>query len=154
MSEHVTAGASLPNFEFTESMTMVRDMARSFAEKEIRPHVMKYDESMEFPTEIVKKLGELGFLGVIFPEKYGGAGFSYLEYVAVIEEIAKADASTAWCLAQCGTCAMAAKTTSSSMPFSRSRATMRSRVRCEVKPTPRELAALRLLAFTLPASRA
>jgi len=68
---------------------MVRDMARSFAEKEIRPHVMKYDESMEFPTEIVKKLGELGFLGVIFPEAYGGAGFSYLEYVAVIEEIAK-----------------------------------------------------------------
>ena len=93
MSEQVTAEVGSPNFEFTESMTMVRDMARNFAEKEIRPTIMKFDESQEFPHEIMKHLGELGFLGVIFPEQYGGAGFSYLEYVTIIEEISKVDPS-------------------------------------------------------------
>ena len=68
-------------------------MARNFAEKEIRPTIMKYDESQEFPMEIMKKLGDLGFLGVIFPEEYGGAGFGYLEYITVIEEISKVDPS-------------------------------------------------------------
>lgn len=93
MSEQVTAELTQPNFEFTESMIMVRDMARNFAEKEIRPTVMKFDESQEFPYEIMKHLGELGFLGVIFPEEYGGAGFSYLEYVTIIEEVSKVDPS-------------------------------------------------------------
>jgi alkylation response protein AidB-like acyl-CoA dehydrogenase len=82
-----------PNFEFTESMKMVQEMARSFAEREIRPVVMKYDESQEFPYGIVRKLGELGFLGIIFPEEYGGAGFGYLEYITIIEEISKVDPS-------------------------------------------------------------
>ncbi|MBI1804578.1 MAG: acyl-CoA dehydrogenase [Ignavibacteriae bacterium] len=82
-----------PEFEITDSMKMVREVARNFAEKEIRPVVMKYDESQEFPFEIMKQLGEMGFLGVIFPEIYGGAGFGYLEYVVVIEEIAKVDPS-------------------------------------------------------------
>src|SRR5689334_24972514 len=81
------------NFELTESMKMVQEMARNFAEKEIRPVVMKYDESQEFPSEIMKKLGGLGFLGVIFPEEYGGAGFGYLEYITIIEEISKVDPS-------------------------------------------------------------
>jgi alkylation response protein AidB-like acyl-CoA dehydrogenase len=82
-----------PNFSPTESMKAVQEAARSFAEKEIRPVVMKFDESQEFPFEIMKKLGELGFLGVIFPESYGGAGFGYLEYITVIEEISKVDPS-------------------------------------------------------------
>jgi alkylation response protein AidB-like acyl-CoA dehydrogenase len=84
---------ALPDFEITDSMRMVQETARSFAEKEIRPTVMKFDESMEFPHEIVRKLGELGFMGVIFPEEYGGAGLGYLEYVAIIEEISRVDPS-------------------------------------------------------------
>jgi len=72
---------------------MVRETARQFAEKEIRPTVMKYDESQEFPYEIMEKLGNLGFLGVIFPETYGGAGLGYLEYITIIEEISKVDPS-------------------------------------------------------------
>ena len=94
MAEQVAVeGLVAPEFEFTESMKAVQQVARDFAEKEIRPVVMKYDESQEFPTEIIKKLGELGFMGVIFPETYGGAGFGYLEYVTVIEEISRVDPS-------------------------------------------------------------
>jgi len=80
-------------FEFTESMKMVKEVAHNFAEKEIRPVIMKYDESQEFHLDIVKKMAELGFMGVIFPEKYGGAGFGYLEYITIIEEISKIDPS-------------------------------------------------------------
>jgi len=80
-------------FERSDGMTMVRETARQFAEKEIRPTIMKYDESQEFPYEIMEKLGNLGFLGVIFPETYGGAGFGYLEYITIIEEISKVDPS-------------------------------------------------------------
>ncbi len=72
---------------------MVQAMARNFAEKEIKPDVMKYDESQEFPYHIMKKLGDLGFLGVVVPEEYGGAGFGYLEYITIIEEISKVDPS-------------------------------------------------------------
>jgi alkylation response protein AidB-like acyl-CoA dehydrogenase len=93
MSEQLTMEAVAPAFDFTDSMKAVQEVARNFAEKEIKPVVMKYDESQEFPYEIMKKLGELGFLGVVFPETYGGAGFSYLEYVTIIEEIAKVDPS-------------------------------------------------------------
>ena len=72
---------------------MVQEVARNFAEKEIRPVVMKYDESQDFPFDIIKQLGEMGFLGVIFPERYGGAGFGYLEYVTIIDEISRVDPS-------------------------------------------------------------
>ena len=82
-----------PDFEPTDSMRMVQETARNFAEKEIRPTVMKFDESMEFPREIVNKLGALGFMGAIFPEEYGGAGLGYLEYVGIIEEISRIDPS-------------------------------------------------------------
>jgi len=82
-----------PDFEPTDSMRMVQETARNFAEKEIRPTVMKFDESMEFPREIVNKLGALGFMGAIFPEEYGGAGLGYLEYVGIIEEISRVDPS-------------------------------------------------------------
>jgi alkylation response protein AidB-like acyl-CoA dehydrogenase len=81
------------DFSPTESMKMVQDLARGFAEREIKPNVMKYDESQEFPMEIMRKLGELGFMGVTFPEKYGGANLTYLEVVAIIEEISKYDPS-------------------------------------------------------------
>ncbi|HLX12236.1 MAG TPA: acyl-CoA dehydrogenase [Bacteroidota bacterium] len=93
MPETDTLQQVTPEFEFTDTMRMVRDTARDFADKEIRPTIMKYDESQEFPLEIVKKLGGLGFMGVIFPEEYGGAGFGYLEYITVIEEISKVDPS-------------------------------------------------------------
>ncbi len=93
MPATITEEEVTPNFEMTDSMKAVQEMARAFAEKEIRPVVMKYDESQEFPHEIMKHLGELGFLGVIFPERYGGAGFGYLEYITIIEEISKVDPS-------------------------------------------------------------
>ena len=64
-------------------------MVRDFAEKEIRPHFMEWDESQEFPVHIFKKLGELGLMGVFIPEEYGGSGFSYFEYITVVAEIAK-----------------------------------------------------------------
>jgi alkylation response protein AidB-like acyl-CoA dehydrogenase len=81
------------SFELTENQKMVQQLARNFAEKEIKPVIAKFDESQEFPHDIVKKMAELGFLGIIFPEEYGGAGFGYLEYVTIIEEITKGDPS-------------------------------------------------------------
>ncbi len=81
------------SFKMTESQRMVRELARDFAEKEIKPHVMKYDESQEFPKEIYNKLGEIGFLGAVFPEQYGGAGMSTLDFAVMIEEISKVDPS-------------------------------------------------------------
>lgn len=66
-------------------------MVREFAENEIAPKVRHYDETQEFPFDIMRKLGELGLLGVVFPHEYGGAGMSYLEYVCVIEEIGRVD---------------------------------------------------------------
>ncbi|MDF2435120.1 MAG: hypothetical protein JWP44_4751 [Mucilaginibacter sp.] len=77
------------DFSTSDNQEMVKQMAKSFAEKNIRPHVMDWDESQHFPVELFKKLGELGMMGVLVPEEYGGSGFSYFEYVTVIVEIAK-----------------------------------------------------------------
>lgn len=77
------------DFSHTENQQMIADMARDFAETHIRPNVMKWDESQEFPVELFKKLGELGMMGVLVPQEYGGAGFGYHEYITVITEIAK-----------------------------------------------------------------
>lgn len=77
------------NFDQSENQIMIAQMVRDFAEKEIRPYFMDWDESQEFPVEVFKKLGELGLMGVFVPEEYGGSGFGYLEYVTVISEIAK-----------------------------------------------------------------
>ena len=77
------------NFETSELTLQVAQTARDFALQNIKPHVMEWDESQEFPVHIFKKLGELGMMGVLVPEKYGGAGLSYFEYKVVIEEIAK-----------------------------------------------------------------
>jgi alkylation response protein AidB-like acyl-CoA dehydrogenase len=81
------------DFTFTEDQEMTRRMVREFAENEIAPKVRHYDETQEFPFEIMYKLGELGLLGVVFPPEYGGAGMSYLEYVSVIEELGRIDPS-------------------------------------------------------------
>ncbi|MBL7898567.1 MAG: acyl-CoA dehydrogenase [Crocinitomicaceae bacterium] len=68
---------------------MIKQMVRDFAEKEIRPNVMKWDESQEFPVPVFKKLGELGLMGVLVPTEYGGSGLSYFEYITVISEISQ-----------------------------------------------------------------
>ncbi len=77
------------NFHLSENQQMVIDMVRNFTEKHIRPHVMEWDEAQTFPVEIFKKLGELGLMGVLVPEEYGGSGLGYQEYVHVICEISK-----------------------------------------------------------------
>jgi alkylation response protein AidB-like acyl-CoA dehydrogenase len=81
------------DFYLTETQKQVKQLARDFAEKEIAPLVRKYDEKGEFPFEIMKKLGEIGFLGITFPEEYGGSGLKYLDYVVIIEEISRVDPS-------------------------------------------------------------
>ena len=77
------------NFLPDENLQMVSQMARDFAEKHIRPHVMEWDESQTFPIDTFRKLGELGLMGVLVPESYGGSGMGYFEYVQVISEIAR-----------------------------------------------------------------
>lgn len=73
----------------SEQLTLVRQSAKEFAERKIRPHVMEWDEAQIFPIDLMKQLGEQGFLGVLVPEEYGGAGLGYHEYVSVIDEIAQ-----------------------------------------------------------------
>lgn len=82
-------------FKYTEEQEMTRNMVREFAENEIAPHVSEWDKKHEFPYDIVKKLGELGLLGVIFPPEYGGAGLIYIDYVIVLEELSRIDPSIA-----------------------------------------------------------
>ncbi len=77
------------NFELNENQQMIAQMIRDFAEKEIRPKMMEWDETQEFPVDVFKKLGSLGLMGVFIPEEYGGSGFGYFEYVTVISEIAR-----------------------------------------------------------------
>lgn len=72
-----------------DNQLMIKQMVRDFAEKEIRPNVMKWDESQEFPIPVFKKLGELGLMGVLVPTEYGGSGLSYFEYITVISEISQ-----------------------------------------------------------------
>src|SRR5215203_203778 len=81
------------NFETSEITQQVAQTARDFAQQNIRPHVMEWDESQEFPLHIFKKLGDLGMMGVLVPEQYGGAGLSYFEYKTIIEKISKVDGS-------------------------------------------------------------
>jgi len=77
------------NFEVTENQLMIRDMVRDFAEKEIRPNIMTWDDAEEFPLDLFHKLGDLGLMGVLVPTDYGGSGFGYMEYITVVSEIAK-----------------------------------------------------------------
>ncbi len=75
------------DFSQNENQKMIADMCRDFAEKNIRPKMMEWDESQEFPVQLFKQMGELGLMGVLVPQEYGGAGLSYLEYVTALTEI-------------------------------------------------------------------
>lgn len=77
------------NFQESENRTMIKNMVRDFAEKNIRKNVMEWDEAQHFPIELFKELGQIGLMGVLVPEEYGGSGFGYQEYVDVIVEVAK-----------------------------------------------------------------
>ncbi|HJY88077.1 MAG TPA: acyl-CoA dehydrogenase [Candidatus Acidoferrales bacterium] len=81
------------DFSLTEEQQQLRRTVREFAESEITPHVMEWDEASRFPSEIIPKLAEMGLFGVIFPEEHGGAGLGYIEYVLAIEELARVDGS-------------------------------------------------------------
>jgi alkylation response protein AidB-like acyl-CoA dehydrogenase len=81
------------DFSLTDEQQQLRRTVREFAETEIAPHVMEWDEASHFPSEIIPHLAEMGLLGVIFPEKYGGAGLGYIEYAIAIEELARVDGS-------------------------------------------------------------
>jgi len=81
------------DFQFTDEQNQLRRSVREFADGEIAPHVMEWDEVSHFPMEIMPKLAEMGLLGVIFPEQYGGAGLGYTEYVIAIEELSRVDGS-------------------------------------------------------------
>ena len=81
------------NFETSEITLQAAQIARDFAQQHIRPHVMEWDETQEFPAGLFKEMGALGIMGVFVPEEYGGAGLGYFEYKAIIEEIAKVDGS-------------------------------------------------------------
>ncbi|MFI5135594.1 MAG: acyl-CoA dehydrogenase family protein, partial [Chitinophagales bacterium] len=77
------------SFAPTENMNMIAQSVRDFCEKNIRPHVMEWDEKQIFPVELFHKMGAQGFMGVLIDHKYGGAGLGYHEYVTVISEIGK-----------------------------------------------------------------
>lgn len=77
------------NFEYSENQHMISNMIRDFAEKNIRPNVMVWDEAQTFPVELFKQLGTLGLMGIMVPQEYGGSGFGYFEYVTAIREISK-----------------------------------------------------------------
>jgi alkylation response protein AidB-like acyl-CoA dehydrogenase len=80
-------------FELTEEQKQIKLSVREFAEAEIGPHVMEWDEAQHFPIELKPKLAELGLMGVIFPQEYGGAGMGYIEYATIIEELSRVDGS-------------------------------------------------------------
>jgi alkylation response protein AidB-like acyl-CoA dehydrogenase len=81
------------DFQLSDEQRQLRKSVREFAEREIAPHVMQWDEAGTFPMEVVKELGKLGLMGVIFPAEYGGAGLGYVEYVIAVEELSRVDGS-------------------------------------------------------------
>ena len=81
------------DFDYTPEQVQLRREVREFAAAEIAPHVMEWDENQTFPLAVVKKLGQLGYMGAIFPEEYGGAGLGYVEYSIIIEELSRVDGS-------------------------------------------------------------
>ena len=81
------------DFQLNDEQQQLRKSVREFAEREIAPHVLEWDEASRFPMETVKELGKMGLLGVIFPSEYGGAGMGYIEYVIAIEELSRVDGS-------------------------------------------------------------
>ena len=83
------------NFDYNETQSMIAQSIKDFAEKNIKPYIMDWDEAQIFPIPLFKKLGEMGFMGVLVPEEYGGSGLGYHEYITVVEEISKVDPSIA-----------------------------------------------------------
>jgi len=81
------------DFQLTEEQISIRNMIKDFARKEIAPHLMEYDEEKKFPLDIIRKLGELGLLGIIYPESDGGAGMGNIEYALIVEELSVVDPS-------------------------------------------------------------
>src|SRR5574340_1199184 len=99
------------DFTLNDEQAMIRDMCRQFAEDEIKPRAEEMDRTGEFPYDIVRKMGELGLLGLPFPEEYGGAGADFLAYCIALEEIGRGDAAVA--------ITMEAHTSLGAMPFYR-----------------------------------
>ncbi|MEO1413704.1 MAG: acyl-CoA dehydrogenase family protein [Bacteroidota bacterium] len=91
MSLPITLSEAIEGLDFrmTENQQMIADMIRRYGEEKIRPVVGHFDETQEFPIEIMKELGEMGLMGILVPEAYGGSGFGYFEYVVAIQEVAK-----------------------------------------------------------------
>jgi len=83
------------DFSLSEEQQLLKKTVREFAESELRPHAREWDERQEFPREVFTKLGELGLMGVVWPQEYGGAGMSTLDYALVMEELSRADAGVA-----------------------------------------------------------
>ena len=81
------------SFKLTSDQKQLRELIRKFAAKEIAPHVMEWDEASEFPAAVVKQLGEMGLMGIIFPEEYGGSGLGYTDYMMAVEELSAVDGS-------------------------------------------------------------
>ena len=81
------------NFDYSETQTLIAQSIRDFAEKNIRPYIMEWDEAQIFPIPLFKKLGEMGFMGVLVPHELGGSELGYHEYITIIEEISKVDPS-------------------------------------------------------------
>ncbi len=98
MSENVLESVGF-DFTTTETQKMIAETVRDFSEQHIRPNIMKWDEAQHFPVDVMKKLGELGLLGVLVPEQYGGAGLTYDEYVTAIVELGRVDPSIALSMA-------------------------------------------------------
>lgn len=80
-------------FDYAESNAMIAESVRDFAETHIRPHIMEWDEAQTFPVELFKKLGQMGYMGILVPEELGGSGLGYHEYITIVDEISKVDPS-------------------------------------------------------------
>ena len=81
------------DFSLSEEHIMIRDAAREFAQNELLPGVIERDEKQHFPAELIKKMGDMGFLGMMAPTEFGGGGMDTISYVLVMEELSKVDAS-------------------------------------------------------------
>src|SRR6201994_1418068 len=80
-------------FKLTDEQEHLRKEIRDFAQREIAPNVMRWDEASEFPADVVRQLGQMGLMGMIFPVEYGGAGLGYVDYMTAIEELSRVDGS-------------------------------------------------------------
>ncbi|WGK94687.1 MULTISPECIES: acyl-CoA dehydrogenase family protein [Flavobacterium] len=81
------------NFDYNETQLLIAQSIRDFAEQNIRPNIMEWDEAQIFPVPLFKKLGEMGFMGILVPEELGGSGLGYHEYITIVEELSKVDPS-------------------------------------------------------------